>query len=174
MTKFLKKYWFLLFVGYAGVVIIGTMGVQGHSLFEWIHILVPPGRIRDMLIYPLQHHDPVLFAKLLELADTGINMLLFFPLGIAIFLALRTIFLDSIRTILIIALALGLILSIGIETFQYLVPNRIPSVSDVIANSGGAVFGCYMLYFRKICRELKKKEESHRKHESISEVMPWR
>lgn len=136
--------------------ILGTIVIQGRSPFEWIHILVPPGRLRSLLIYPLQHHHPVVFAKLFNLADTLINVFLFFPLGMTIFFTFQSIFLDSIRKIIIIALLVGFILSISIEIFQYMVPDRIPSVSDVIANTGGAVFGCYIFYFRKMWKELKK------------------
>jgi VanZ family protein len=121
-----------------------------------VHVLVPPGKLRELLVYPLQHHHPVTFAKLLNLADTIGNILLFFPLGVGVFFAFRRFSPDSVRAPLIVALFLGLLLSIGIETFQYLVPNRIPSVSDTIANAGGAVFGCYLLCFRKMYKESKR------------------
>ncbi len=160
ISKFLKKYWYLLLLVYFGFVIVGTMIVPGRSPFEWIHILVPPGRIRALLVYPLQHHHPVVFAQLFNFADTLMNIFLFFPLGIAIFLSFRTIFLDSIKKILIIALLLGAILSIGIEIFQSTVPNRIPSLSDVIANTGGTVFGCYLVYFRKEWKKIKTKKST--------------
>ncbi len=154
---FLKKSWRVGFIGYIGVVIVGTLCVRGRSLREWIDMLVPHGRFRDILMYPLQHHHPVTFAKLYHLADIGVNILLFFPLGLAVFLVLRRIFHDSIRTILVIALLLGMTFSIGIETFQALVPNRIPSVSDVIANTGGVVFGAYILYFWQEIKQRGKK-----------------
>jgi VanZ family protein len=73
----------------------------------------------------------------------------------AIFLVFDRIFPYSIKKTLLTALLTGLMLSICIETFQYMVPKRIPSVSDVIANTGGAVFGCYILCFRKIWKEIK-------------------
>lgn len=158
VSKFLKKYWYLLLLAYLCIVVLGTMVVQGRSLFEWIHILIPPGRIRSLLIYPLQHHHPVIFERLLNFVDTIANLLLFFPLGIGIFLAFHSIFPYSIRKVLLIALFAGLIFSIGIEIFQSIVPNRIPSVSDVIANTGGAVFGCYILYFQREWKKIKAQD----------------
>jgi VanZ family protein len=76
-----------------------------------------------------------------------------------VFFIFRRISPDSVRIPLFVALFIGLILSIGIETFQYLVPRRIPSVSDIIANAGGSVFGCYILCFRKMYKEIKATEQ---------------
>ena len=161
-----KRWWILfliLFLVYLAVVIIGTLAVQGRSLLEWVHLLVPSGKIRNILVYPLQHHHPVTFAKLLNFADRMGNFLLFFPLGIGVFFVFRRISPGSVRTPLIVALFLGLFLSIGIETFQYLVPKRIPSLSDIIANTAGAVFGCYILPFREMSREIKTREQGKTK-----------
>ena len=161
IANFLKKYWYLLFLVYVLLMILGTLAVQGRSFFEWVHILIPPGRLRSLLVYPLQHHHPVTFAKFLVLADTIANIFLFLPFGMTIFLVFHRIFPYSVRKILLTALLTGLILSIGIETFQYMVPKRVPSASDVIANTGGTVFGCYILCFRKMWREIKAaKQES--------------
>lgn len=148
-----------VFVLYIALVIIGTALIQGRSLYEWVQLLVPPGTVHDWLIYPLQHHNPVTFAKLYRLADTLVNILLFLPLGMLVFLFFQRIFPHSIRKILIIALLVGLCLSSSIEMFQYFVPKRIPSLSDVIANSAGMVFGCYIFYVRKIYQESKIPEK---------------
>ena len=109
-------------------------------------------------MYPLQHHHPVTFAKLLNIGHFIGNILLFLPVGMGLYLLFRRIFPDSIRKILLAALGIGFILSTGIELFQYFVPQRIPSVADVIENTGGAVFGCYLLYFRKMYREIKTRK----------------
>lgn len=154
----MKKHWWILFLVffliYLAVVIIGTLAVRGRSPLEWVHVLVPPGKLRELLVYPLQHHHPVTFAKLLNFADRIGNMLLFLPVGIGVFFVFHRFSPDSVRIPLIVALFLGLFLSIGIETFQYFVPKRIPSLSDIIANTAGAVFGCYVLSFRKMYREI--------------------
>ena len=155
----MKKRWWILFLIYFAFVVIGTLVIQGRSLFEWLHLLVPPGKLRELLVYPFQHHHPVTFAKLLNFADRFGNILLFLPLGMGVFFVFRRIFPDSARKILIVALFTGLFLGIGIETFQYLVPKRIPSLSDIIANTAGAVFGCYILCFREIYREIKTTEQ---------------
>jgi glycopeptide antibiotics resistance protein len=135
----------LLFV-YIALVLLGTLAVQGRSFFEWIHLLVPPGKFRDMLFYPLQHHHPVTFSKFLIVADIIGNIFLFLPFGMAIFLVFRQDCCYSLKKLLFTALAIGMILSLSIEIFQYLVPKRIPSVSDIIANTSGTVLGCYILY----------------------------
>jgi VanZ family protein len=140
---------------YLTLMLIGTLAIPGRSPYEWVQLLVPPGRLRDLLVYPLQHHHPVTFAKLLNLADLFGNILLFFPVGMGIFAVFHRVFERSVRKLLIISLVAGLFLSIGIETFQHFVPRRIPSVADIIANTGGAVFGCYLLCFRKMYREIK-------------------
>ena len=142
---------------YLASVMVATLAVQGRSLQEWVQLFVPPGTLRAILMYPLQHHNPVIFAKLLNLGLFIANMLLFLPVGMGIFLLFRRVFPDSVRKILLMALFSGLMLSTGIEIFQHLVPNRVPSVSDVIANTGGAVFGCYILCFRKLYWEIKTK-----------------
>ncbi len=155
----MKKCWWIFFLIYFFLIILGTLAIQGRSPLEWVHVLIPPGKLREFLVYPLQHHHPVTFAKLFNLADTILNILLFFPLGIGIFLVFNHSFSDSVRKILIMALLVGLLLSICIEIFQYLVPKRIPSLSDIIANTGGAVFGCYILCFRKMYRKIKTTEQ---------------
>ena len=163
----MKKHWcilvLILFLIYLAVVMIGTLAVQGRSPLEWVHVLVPPGKVRELLVYPLQHHHPVTFAKLLNFADRIGNMLLFLPLGMGIFFVFRRFSPDAVRIPLFVALFLGLFLSIGIETFQYLVPKRIPSLSDIIANTAGAVFGSYLLIFRKMYREIKTREPQNMK-----------
>ena len=165
----MKKHWWILllicFLVYLAVVMIGTLAVQGRSPLEWVHELVPPGKLREILVYPLQHHNPVTFAKLLNFADRVGNMLLFLPLGIGVFFVFRRFSPDSVRIPLFVALFLGLFLSIGIETFQYFVPKRIPSSSDIIANTAGAVFGCYLLIFRKMYRKIKTREPQNMEEE---------
>ena len=150
LLRFLKKHWGFLLCAYFGCILLGTLAVQGHSPQEWVLLLVPPGWLQDALMYPLQHHHPVTFAKLFRLADTVINISLFFPVGMGVFLGLHRFFPESIRTLVFIALCTGLLLSTGIEVLQARVPHRIPSVSDVVANAGGAVFGCYVLYIRLV------------------------
>jgi VanZ family protein len=155
----LKTRWWILLLMYLMLLIVGTLAIRGRSPYEWVQLLVPPGRLRDLLVYPLQHHHPVTFAKLLNLADLFGNILLFFPVGMGIFVIFQRVFPDSVRKLLVTALVIGMVLSIGIEIFQHVVPQRISSVSDVIANTGGAVFGCYILCFRKMYREIKATEK---------------
>ena len=163
----MKIRWWILFLIYLAIIIVGTLAIQGRSPFEWVHVLVPPGKLRELLVYPLQHHHPVTFAKLLNFADRIGNFLLFLPLGIGVCFVFRRISPDSVRIPLFVALFLGLFLSIGIETFQYYVPKRIPSSSDIIANTAGAVFGCYLLIFRKMYREITATAQEKTKTQRI-------
>ena len=148
--SFFKTSWYVLFLVYACFTLLATLGVQGHSFFEWIHLVIPPGKFRDVLIYPLQHHNPVIFATFLVFADIIGNIFLFLPLGMVIFLVFRQKFCYSLKKLLLTALVIGMLFSLGIEMFQFLIPKRIPSVSDIVANTSGTVFGCYLLYFKQI------------------------
>ena len=136
----------MLFLVYITLVLLGTLAVQGRSFFEWIHLVIPAGKFRDMLIYPLQHHHPATFTKFLIVADIIGNIFLFLPFGMVIFLVFRRNCWYSLKRLLFTALGIGMILSLAIEIFQYLVPKRIPSVSDIMANTIGTVLGCYILY----------------------------
>jgi VanZ family protein len=142
-----KCRWGLLLLLYAVVVIGCTLLVRGHSALEWVQLLVPSGRLHDWLIYRLHHHNPVTFTRLLNLADSLFNLLLFFPLGLCLFGALQRPFSGRIQTLLLLALSVGLLLSLGIETLQMFIPMRVPEIADVIANVGGMVLGCYWPYF---------------------------
>lgn len=148
LSRFLKTYWVVIILIYAGLVLLGTLVLPGRSLYEWVQAIVPPGRIQDMLVYPLQHHHPVTFAKLLRCADIAINIGLFLPVGIGIFGGLHRYFPESKRLPFVITFCTGLLLSVCIELFQARVPHRIPSVSDVVANTSGTILGCYYMYFR--------------------------
>jgi VanZ family protein len=157
----MKKRWWIFFLIYLVLLIIGTLGIRGRSLLEWVQLLIPPGYLRDLLVYPLQHHHPVIYAKFLNLADRLVNIFLFIPLGMGMFFVFHRTFPDSFRKLLLTTLFIGMLLSMCIEAFQYLVPKRIPSVSDIIANTGGAVFGCYILCFRKMYQKTRiTKEQS--------------
>jgi VanZ family protein len=147
--------WWLLFPVYAGVVIVGTLAVRGRSMLEWVYLLIPPGKIQEFFVYLLQHHHPVVFARLLECADAFINLLLFLPLGMVLFFLLHRFFPESVRVLLLLAVCIGFTLSLGVETAQASVPDRVSSLSDMIANTGGTVLGCYLPYFWKRYKELR-------------------
>lgn len=148
----MKRRWGVVVLFYTAGVIGCTLLVRGHSALEWVQLLVPPGRLHDWLIYRLHHHHPVIFSHLLNLADSLLNLLLFFPLGLFMFTALQRPFSGRIQTLLLVAGGVGLLLSLGIEMFQMLVPKRVPEIADVIANVGGMVMGCYWPYFWQCLR----------------------
>jgi glycopeptide antibiotics resistance protein len=114
----------------------------------------------------------VTFAKLIRLADTLFNLSLFVPVGMIIFWSLRRFFSESIRTLLCIALGAGILLSAGIELLQASIPQRVPSVSDVIANAGGAVLGCYMLYLRFVWKSGQTSADRSSSSEESSSELP--
>lgn len=142
----MNRRWGLLLLLYAAGVVGCTVLLRGRSALEWVQLLVPPGRLHAWLIYRLQHHHPVTFTHLLNLADTLLNLFLFFPLGLLMFGALQRSFSGRIQTLLLLAGGVGVLLSLGIETFQMFVPKRVPEIVDVIANVGGMVLGCYAPY----------------------------
>jgi VanZ family protein len=144
-----KSRWWLFFCFYIALIMIGTLAIRGRSALEWVYLLLPPGGLQDALVYLLQHHHPVTFSRLLQLTDMIVNIFLFIPIGLAISFFIRPRVAWDIRSLLLLALSIGLLLSLGIELLQAYVPQRIPSASDVITNASGAVLGCYVPYFRK-------------------------
>jgi glycopeptide antibiotics resistance protein len=144
---FVKKRWWILFLGYIVFMIAGTLAVRGHSALEWVYLLIPPGPLQEKLVYVLQHHHPVVFTRLLILTDTLINILLFMPIGFVFYRLVSPRTTLSIQALLCLAFGLGMSASLIIEMLQAYVPQRVPSVSDSIANAAGMVFGCYLPYF---------------------------
>jgi VanZ family protein len=49
-------------------------------------------------------------------------------------------------------IVLGLLASVAIELVQLGIPSRVSTVSDVIANTAGAAFGCTIVMWRAISR----------------------
>ncbi len=142
------RYW-LLAALYLALMIPGLLFTQGRSLQEWVRLLVPAGPAQNLLMYPLRHHNPVTFGKLLIAGDIVMNILLFLPIGMIIFLALRAMFPRHLRLNIVMTVIMSAVASGGIEWLQHLVPKRIPSLSDVAANSVGALVGGLLLARRK-------------------------
>lgn len=143
----MKRHWRLLVLLYITMVFGCTLLLHGHSMQEWVTLLVPSGRLQTWLLTGVNNCHPVIFSHLLDVGDTIVNCVLFFPFGLIMFAALHHIFPDRIQILLLLSIGISLLLSFGIETFQMLVPNRVPELSDVIANVGGMVLGCYWPYF---------------------------
>ena len=149
------RYW-LLAALYLALMMSGLLFTQGRSLQEWVRLLVPAGPAQNLLMYPLQHHNPITFGKLLILGDIVTNILLFLPVGMMIFLAFRAMFPNHFRINMVMTVIISAVTSGGIEWLQHFVPQRIPSLSDVVANSVGALVGGLLLARRKPappCRE---------------------
>ncbi len=142
------RYW-VLGALYMGAVLAGLMLIQGRSLYDWVMFLVPPGKIQDMLVYPLQHHHPVTYQRVLVISDVLINIFVFLPIGMMIFLVFHRIFRYGMTISLILTLLVALGGSAWIEYQQRLVPHRIPSVSDVMANTFGAILGGHIWIWRR-------------------------
>ena len=136
-----KRWWLILFICYVAVMLTGTLAVRGRSWYEWVQLLVPAGRWRDLLVYPLQHHHPVTFAHLIVISDVISNIVLFMPLGLIIFLAFRRYTAYAVTTALWGIFLLAASASASIEFLQQRVPQRVPSCRDVVANVAGAMLG---------------------------------
>ena len=154
------RYWLIGLV-YAGCMFAGLMLVRGRSFYEWIMLLVPPGTFREMLIYPLQHHNPVTYNRMLIVGDVLINILAFLPIGMMIFLVFHRFFRYGMATSLILTMFVALGGSAWIEYQQRLVPNRIPSVSDVMANTFGAIIGGHVWIWRRQRRAAQADSSNH-------------
>ena len=141
--------WGILTAAYLVLVVTATMLARGRSLQEWVLYLVPSGFFQEILLYPLQHHHPVTFSRVIVLGDILANIFLFIPLGVIIFLVFDRVFVYSQKHVLYIALFIGMGFSMCIELVQYMVPKRIPSVSDVLANTAGTLLGCSVFYLRQ-------------------------
>lgn len=151
-----KTWWIIGLAGYGALILFGTLAVRGHSMLEWVYALVPPGRVQDALVYRLHNHHPVTFSRLLALSDYVVNLGLFLPVGVAFAQLVRPRVSWDIRGLLLGALAVGLLVSGSIELLQGYVPQRVSSLSDVVMNTGGMVFGCYLPYFLQACVRRKQ------------------
>ena len=169
------RYW-LLAALYLALMIPGLLFTQGRSLQEWVRLLVPAGPAQNLLMYPLRHHNPVTFGKLLIAGDIVTNILLFLPIGMIIFLAFRAMFPRHLRLNIVMTVIMSAVASGGIEWLQHLVPKRIPSLSDVAANSVGALVGGLLLARRKSappCREpISPPEQLNRPLATVQSVRP--
>jgi glycopeptide antibiotics resistance protein len=144
-----KILWGILAAAYIASIAAMTMLVHGRSLQQWVTEFIPPGHIQKILLYPLQNHHPVTFAKLIVFGDFLSNIFLFIPLGMIIFLVFDRVFLYSQKYVFHITLFIAVSFSVCIELVQYTVPKRIPSASDVLANTAGALLGCSVFYIRQ-------------------------
>ncbi len=145
----MRRYWWFFVFAYLTLILFGTLFVHGRSALEWVYLLVPPGMIQEKLVYLLHNHHPVTFSRLLSFTDIFVNIFLFVPFGLVLARLLQPRVSWDIRIVLCLALGLGLLFSVSIEMLQAYVPQRVPSLSDILYNAAGSVFGCYLPYFWK-------------------------
>lgn len=93
----------------------------GHSHWEYIQWTIPATHWHSRRFY----------------FDVIANMALFFPLGLLLTRQVRT---GTTHTMLLI-IGTGLLLSVGIESFQIFCHNRHPSPYDVFSNVTGTALG---------------------------------
>lgn len=124
---------FVLFVGMMmsviGILLITLMptNIEGHTLN-----LIPFQSMRELYYYGT--YDAII-------NNIGMNIILFIPFGFFIYLITEKEFLTSI---------LGCLLSISIETLQYVLPlGRTTNIDDVILNVVGTLIGILIAYFFK-------------------------
>ncbi|MCB1297750.1 MAG: VanZ family protein [Microthrixaceae bacterium] len=79
--------------------------------------------------------------------EFGANILMFVPLGLLLTLFFR----HPWRGVV-----LALLLSVGVEVVQFVIPSRQPSVRDVLANVLGAGLGAFLAWAIVIRRERRR------------------
>jgi len=77
------------------------------------------------------------------------NVLMFLPLGFLLTLLLRHHW---------YGVALALVLSAGAELAQFLIPSRLPSLRDVLANTLGAAIGAALAWIIVLRRERRERQ----------------
>ncbi len=109
-----------------------TVGSGGASSADWLRALTTPRWVDA----PGHSSLGVPYA----VSDTALNVLLYLPLGMTLRMALRRR--GDARVLQVGAAVLaGLVLSWTIESLQGLMPARVASLNDVVANSVGALLG---------------------------------
>ena len=133
-----KSYIPLLLVLYSGALLYGTLEPFGFALH--------PGRDsmsgqRQVEWIPFTHLCPI--HGILCPTDTGLNILVFIPLGALAALIPRA----GTGTMRRAARAglLGFTLSLLIETTQYFIPARFPGASDIVWNTLGTCLGALLM-----------------------------
>ena len=115
-------------------------------------------------LYPFEFDTPgglnilqiaVLLAfKRTSRGDVVANMLLYMPLGLCMALALP----QRLRmfAVLLLTIAAGVLLSLGVELAQTLESARVASLTDLLLNAAGTAFGCSVaLLYRGIGTQLR-------------------
>ncbi|HVT45633.1 MAG TPA: VanZ family protein [Thermoanaerobaculia bacterium] len=82
---------------------------------------------------------------------TVLNVLIFTPWGLLMFIALDTVERPTNQSYLLTVL-FAIAFSAGIEAWQYFLPTRVTDVNDVIANGIGAFAGAVLGHLRKRVR----------------------
>ena len=88
----------------------------------------PPNPARNELLLAVLRVVPISYEALEVMANVG----MFVPIGVLITILSRHWW---------VALVVGIALTCGIEFTQQFLPARFPSVSDLVANSSGALLG---------------------------------
>lgn len=92
------------------------------------------------------------------MSDLLMNLLLYLPLGVTLRMALRAYWQNPLAQILGVAL-IAFALSWSVESFQGLLPARVASINDVLANTGAAFLAALVapgiwLIYRKLAFQL--------------------
>ena len=98
-------------------------------LVGWVTLNpAPPNPARNELLLAVLQVVPISYEALEVAANVG----MFVPIGVLVAILSRHSW---------IALVVGIALTCGIEFTQQFLPARFPSVSDLVANSSGALLG---------------------------------
>jgi glycopeptide antibiotics resistance protein len=94
--------------------------------------------------------------------DFYVNLGLYLFFGILAFLALATLPKLDWKSVLVIAVLLGLVLSISLEIYQYFVSFRIADHMDVIYDTLGSMIGAMLMYVTFLNLDALEKEREKR------------
>lgn len=138
------------------------------SLFPW-HFAFTSAAGNPIQV--LMHGWPAAWT-LFVLRDIILNFVIYLPLGLTAFLALRRRASRSFAAL--IAIALGYLLSVSMELLQVYVPGRDPSLLDVLMNTLGAAAGAgFALCFEGGIRRLVERRMGQFRAAAIFLLLLW-
>jgi glycopeptide antibiotics resistance protein len=108
----------------------------------WLLAPAGPGAILGALVEWIR--DDLGFADFRQgWIEAPANVVLFIPLGFLLTLLLRRAW---------VGVLLAVMLSVSAELVQVLLPDRLPSLRDVVANASGAVIGAALAWLYTVSR----------------------
>ena len=113
------------------------------EIFQPVHrqILIPPWK-------DLSHDGP-------DYSDIAVNILGFIPFGFCFFLYRQNAWPNRLTKNILFAMFAGAVVSLTIEIIQAWLPNRVSSITDLLTNTAGTLFGVLLAWFSLFLRALR-------------------